>query len=104
MTQRRNDRHERHLRMLAGDLPNGAKRRARNKRRAKGHRRNALVALGNAGGPDARTRAAVDRYADGDDEMLAENARWARARGCWRSSFRGVCGRSASPRAARRRS
>jgi epoxyqueuosine reductase QueG len=43
-------------------------------------RRNALVALGNVGGGDARTRAAVGRHADGDDELLAEHARWALAR------------------------
>jgi epoxyqueuosine reductase len=38
-------------------------------------RRNALVALGNTGGEDAR--GALDRYASSDDEMLAEHARWA---------------------------
>jgi epoxyqueuosine reductase len=43
-------------------------------------RRNALVALGNVGGDEPRTRAAVERYADGDDELLAEHARWALAR------------------------
>jgi epoxyqueuosine reductase len=43
-------------------------------------RRNALVALGNAGEDDARTRQALQRHADGDDELLAEHARWARAR------------------------
>jgi epoxyqueuosine reductase len=37
--------------------------------------RNALVATGNVG--DSRTRAAVERHADGDDEMLADHARWA---------------------------
>jgi epoxyqueuosine reductase len=38
-------------------------------------KRNALVAAGNVG--DERTRAAVERHADGDDELLAEHARWA---------------------------
>jgi epoxyqueuosine reductase len=37
--------------------------------------RNALVAAGNVG--DERTRAAVERHAHGDDELLAEHARWA---------------------------
>jgi epoxyqueuosine reductase len=41
-------------------------------------RRNALVALGNVGdGADPATAAAVRRYATGDDELLAEHARWA---------------------------
>jgi epoxyqueuosine reductase len=41
-------------------------------------RRNALVVLGNTGdGSDARTRSVLARYRDGDDEMLAEHARWA---------------------------
>jgi epoxyqueuosine reductase len=43
-------------------------------------RRNALVALGNVGRPEPRTRAALRRYADGGDELLAEHARWALAR------------------------
>jgi epoxyqueuosine reductase len=43
-------------------------------------RRNALVALGNAGEPDERTRRVLDDYADADDDLLAEHARWARAR------------------------
>jgi epoxyqueuosine reductase len=38
-------------------------------------RRNALVAAGNVG--DERTRDAVDRIANGDDDLLAEHARWA---------------------------
>jgi epoxyqueuosine reductase len=38
-------------------------------------RRNALVAAGNAGG--AALVPIVERYADGDDELLAEHARWA---------------------------
>ncbi len=38
-------------------------------------RRNALVALGNGGGGEHRHTLA--RYADGDDELLAEHARWA---------------------------
>ena len=38
-------------------------------------RRNALVAAGNVGG--AAERAAVETYADGEDELLAEHARWA---------------------------
>ena len=37
--------------------------------------RNALIALGNAGGADVKT--VLERYADGDDEMLAEHACWA---------------------------
>ena len=37
--------------------------------------RNALVAAGNVG--DERTRAAVEQHALGDDELLAEHARWA---------------------------
>jgi epoxyqueuosine reductase len=41
-------------------------------------KRNALVAAGNAGGP--AERAAVERHAAGDDELLAEHARWALAR------------------------
>jgi epoxyqueuosine reductase len=41
-------------------------------------RRNALVALGNAGGEEHRS--VVEPYADGDDELLAEHARWALAR------------------------
>jgi len=40
--------------------------------------RNALVALGNTGAPDHR--ALVERYADGDDELLREHAEWALAR------------------------
>jgi epoxyqueuosine reductase len=44
-------------------------------------RRNALVALGNVGdGGDAATAAAVSRWAFGDDELLAEHARWAAVR------------------------
>ena len=41
-------------------------------------RRNALVAAGNVGG--AAERAAVERYADGDDPLLREHAAWALAR------------------------
>jgi epoxyqueuosine reductase len=41
-------------------------------------RRNALVALGNAGGPEHLP--AVGRYERGEDPMLAEHARWARGR------------------------
>ena len=41
-------------------------------------RRNALVAAGNVGG-DAE-RAAVERYAASDDDMLREHAEWALAR------------------------
>ena len=41
-------------------------------------RRNALVALGNVGdGTDADTTGTLDRYARGDDALLAEHARWA---------------------------
>jgi len=43
-------------------------------------RRNALVALGNTGADDPGTRRALRRYADADDELLAEHARWALAR------------------------
>ena len=38
-------------------------------------RRNALVTLGNTGGPG--DRALLERYADGDDELLREHAAWA---------------------------
>jgi epoxyqueuosine reductase len=38
-------------------------------------RRNALVALGNTGGPEHR--AALTDYADGDDELLRDHAAWA---------------------------
>jgi epoxyqueuosine reductase len=41
-------------------------------------RRNALVAAGNVGGE--AERAPLERYAEGDDELLAEHARWALAR------------------------
>jgi len=41
-------------------------------------RRNALVAAGNVGGE--AERAAVERHAAGEDELLAEHARWALAR------------------------
>ncbi|HVV59173.1 MAG TPA: tRNA epoxyqueuosine(34) reductase QueG [Gaiellaceae bacterium] len=41
-------------------------------------RRNALVALGNTG--DGRHAAALERYAESDDELLAEHARWALGR------------------------
>jgi epoxyqueuosine reductase len=41
-------------------------------------RRNALVALGNAGGPEHRAELAA--YADGDDEVLREVAEWALGR------------------------
>ena len=40
-------------------------------------RRNALVALGNVGRDDESTRGVLDRYAEGDDELLAEHALWA---------------------------
>jgi epoxyqueuosine reductase len=43
-------------------------------------RRNALVALGNVGLGDELTSAVLDRYAAGDDELLAEHASWASAR------------------------
>src|SRR5262249_23678691 len=42
-------------------------------------RRNALVALGNVGEDGPRTRAILGRYADGEDELLAEHAGWALA-------------------------
>ena len=41
-------------------------------------RRNALVALGNSGGPEDRRHAAP--YAESDDELLREHAEWALAR------------------------
>jgi epoxyqueuosine reductase len=41
-------------------------------------RRNALVALGNVGGPEDRQLA--ERYAEDDDELLREHAGWALAR------------------------
>jgi epoxyqueuosine reductase len=37
--------------------------------------RNALVALGNSGGPEHEEL--LRRHAEGDDELLAEHARWA---------------------------
>jgi len=43
-------------------------------------RRNALVALGNAGAGTPRERRALRRHADGDDAMLAEHAAWALGR------------------------
>jgi epoxyqueuosine reductase len=43
-------------------------------------RRNALVALGNVGEADRRTRRVLARYADDDDELVAAHARWALAR------------------------
>jgi hypothetical protein len=41
-------------------------------------RRNALVALGNTGGPEAF--ALIERYTDHEDEMLVRHAMWARNR------------------------
>jgi epoxyqueuosine reductase len=38
-------------------------------------RRNALVALGNTGGPEHR--AVLEQHAESEDELLAEHARWA---------------------------
>jgi epoxyqueuosine reductase len=43
-------------------------------------RRNALVALGNVGRPGRRSRARLRHYAAGEDELLAEHARWALSR------------------------
>jgi epoxyqueuosine reductase len=44
-------------------------------------RRNAIVVLGNTGDrADPRTAAVLARYRHGDDEMLAEHARWASER------------------------
>ncbi len=43
-------------------------------------RRNALVALGNTGALEPRTRDVLNRFADGEDELLAEHAEWALAR------------------------
>jgi epoxyqueuosine reductase len=42
---------------------------------AKWLRRNALVAAGNVGGE--AERGAIERYADDDDDVLREHARWA---------------------------
>jgi epoxyqueuosine reductase len=42
--------------------------------------RNALVALGNTGGPDGETRRVLRRHAAGEDALLAEHATWALAR------------------------
>jgi len=39
-------------------------------------RRNALVALGNLGEPGEESLAVLRRYAEGDDALLAEHARW----------------------------
>lgn len=44
----------------------------------RGLMRNALVAAGNSG--DASLLSRIDGFAEGDDEMLAEHARWARER------------------------
>jgi epoxyqueuosine reductase len=41
-------------------------------------RRNALVALGNVGGPEHR--AVVERFADDEDELVREHAEWAMTR------------------------
>ena len=44
-------------------------------------RRNALIALGNAGDPaDAAVASLLDRYCSSEDELVAEHARWARQR------------------------
>lgn len=43
-------------------------------------RRNALVALGNVGDGAPALLTALERYADGDDEVLAEHAAWALGR------------------------
>ncbi len=43
-------------------------------------RRNALVALGNTGAAGPETLEILERHAEGDDEILAEHARWALAR------------------------
>lgn len=44
-------------------------------------RRNALIALGNVADPDdPQIRSVVSEYADGDDAMLVEHARWALGR------------------------
>jgi epoxyqueuosine reductase len=40
-------------------------------------RRNALVALGNTGDRDAETLAVLHAHAEGEDELLADHARWA---------------------------
>jgi epoxyqueuosine reductase len=43
-------------------------------------KRNALVALGNNGADEPATRSVLAQHAEGDDELLAEHARWALAR------------------------
>lgn len=57
-----------------GETRRSPLRRARHR----GLLRNALVAAGNSG--DAELRPAVQRFAGGDDPLLAEHARWALAR------------------------
>jgi epoxyqueuosine reductase len=47
------------------------------KRDARYVRRNALVALGNAGDRSAAVLEVLDRYRRSDDELLAEHADWA---------------------------
>jgi epoxyqueuosine reductase len=43
-------------------------------------RRNALICVGNTASPtDIEAREVVERYRDGDDDLLAEHARWALA-------------------------
>jgi epoxyqueuosine reductase len=49
------------------------------RREARWVRRNALVALGNVGTLDAEVVDALEAYAGGDDDLLAEHARWALA-------------------------
>jgi epoxyqueuosine reductase len=51
------------------------RRTALRRTKRRGLLRNAIVAAGNSG--DASLRPALARFADGDDALLAEHARWA---------------------------
>jgi epoxyqueuosine reductase len=60
------------------DWRSATRRTALRRTRYRGLLRNALVAAGNAGAPDLAPL--VRRHAEGDDPLLAEQARWALAR------------------------
>jgi epoxyqueuosine reductase len=64
----------------SGELVDGLDRLYVPRNDARWLRRNALVALGNVGEDEPRTRDALSRYAAGEDELLAEHASWALAR------------------------